>query len=301
MEPDPIVERIERELGHPGLVDALAGLSPSDAASLLLTWARRRAEPIQPAILLSAYRSGRLVDPSAADPRVIHALEARAFTLLPDGYELLDLSPVAPFGTAHTLGRIPQDWIVSATHGTEVANDPTAGLALECATRRREGAARVQLATRQRVVRAQPFAPPLRQHWSLVALCSAGRDPGGHAFDTETLQEHVGFYLDLAGDAGPLRVVLTAIRGGLDEPRLADRVAAPLAERFPEVRFELDRERQGGEPGYYVRACFRIWLGTGEEEWNLADGGFTDWSARLLGDRKERLLTSGIGLERLAL
>jgi hypothetical protein len=61
------------------------------------------------------------------------------------------------------------------------------------------------------------------------------------------------------------------------------------------VRFGLEPGRQGGEPGYYVRTCFGLWSG----EANLADGGFTDWSARLLGDRKERVLTSGIGLDRL--
>ena len=39
-------------------------------------------------------------------------------------------------------------------------------------------------------------------------------------------------------------------------------------------------------------------LGVGGYE--LVEGGFVDWSARLLGDRKERLLISGIGLELLA-
>ena len=29
----------------------------------------------------------------------------------------------------------------------------------------------------------------------------------------------------------------------------------------------------------------------------LVDGGFTDWTARLLGNQKERLLISGIGSE----
>jgi hypothetical protein len=33
---------------------------------------------------------------------------------------------------------------------------------------------------------------------------------------------------------------------------------------------------------------------------NLGDGGLTDWTARLLGDAKERCLTSCISVERLA-
>jgi hypothetical protein len=32
----------------------------------------------------------------------------------------------------------------------------------------------------------------------------------------------------------------------------------------------------------------------------LVDGGSTDWTQQLLGNRKERLLISGLGLERLA-
>jgi len=57
---------------------------------------------------------------------------------------------------------------------------------------------------------------------------------------------------------------------------------------------------QGGEPGYYLRTCFKLFSGDGEGSIDLGDGGFTDWAARLLGDRKERLLTSAISLERLA-
>jgi hypothetical protein len=31
----------------------------------------------------------------------------------------------------------------------------------------------------------------------------------------------------------------------------------------------------------------------------VGDGGFTDWTARLLGNGKERLLISGYGVDRL--
>jgi hypothetical protein len=33
---------------------------------------------------------------------------------------------------------------------------------------------------------------------------------------------------------------------------------------------------------------------------DVGDGGFVDWTQRLLGNRKERLLISGIGIDRLA-
>jgi len=33
----------------------------------------------------------------------------------------------------------------------------------------------------------------------------------------------------------------------------------------------------------------------------IADGGFVDWTQRLTGNRKERLLISGFGVDRLAI
>jgi hypothetical protein len=35
------------------------------------------------------------------------------------------------------------------------------------------------------------------------------------------------------------------------------------------------------------------------EDMQLADGGFVDWTQRLLGDAKERLLVSGVGSDRV--
>ena len=92
---------------------------------------------------------------------------------------------------------------------------------------------------------------------------------------------------------------MTPLRGGLGADRLHTQVIDPLARLFPSISCEIDAARQGGEPGYYVRTCFGVWVGEGDGAANLVDGGFTDWGAALLGDRKERLLTSAIGLERL--
>ena len=305
MDDDPIVGRAERAVGRPGLLDALAALPASDVTSLLLALARRRAAAVSPAALLRAHTENRLVGPAALDPRALRAYEERIDELLPEGYERIDLSPVTPLGAAHVLGATPQDWVVSAGRDTEVVSDPTVALALECAVRRRKfrpSATPVHLAAVHRTLRAQRFPPPLRQHFVLAACCSAGRDEGGHVFDAVVLRDHLALQVGLAVafEVPALRFTLTPLRGGLHPDQLEELVVAPLGGLFPAVRFELDTERQGGEPGYYVRTCFGLWSGDGEDAANVADGGFTDWCARLLGDRKERLLTSGIGLERLA-
>ncbi len=44
---------------------------------------------------------------------------------------------------------------------------------------------------------------------------------------------------------------------------------------------------------------WKRWPGTGEPE-DIGDGGFTDWSMQLAGNNKERLLITGLGIDRLA-
>ena len=74
----------------------------------------------------------------------------------------------------------------------------------------------------------------------------------------------------------------------------------PLAAEFPVATVTLDLERDRALE-YYREACVRISIDTpAGERLELVDGGFTDWTQQLLGNRKERLLITGIGLERLA-
>ena len=126
---DPIVERVERALGHPGLIDALAALPPTDVTSFLLALARRRADAVTPAGLVRAHASNRLVQPSPLDPRALRACELRLLELVPAAFEIVDLAPVTPLGASHVLGKTPQDWVISAGRDTEVVSDPTVVLA----------------------------------------------------------------------------------------------------------------------------------------------------------------------------
>jgi hypothetical protein len=70
-----------------------------------------------------------------------------------------------------------------------------------------------------------------------------------------------------------------------------------LALEFPEAQFRFNLARLEGL-GYYRGLCLRISPAAPDGvRYAVADGGFTDWTARLLQDRKERLLISGIGSE----
>ena len=61
----------------------------------------------------------------------------------------------------------------------------------------------------------------------------------------------------------------------------------------------IDRDRVAGR-GYYRGLCFKINVRAAGALQEVGDGGFTDWSARLTASNKERLLISGVGIDRLA-
>jgi len=312
---DPLIERIERQSGVPGLLDVLAErLPPTDLQSLLLEAFRRRAAAVGAARLMEQYRRDRFVAPAGVAPVPMAELDLLAFSLLPAGYEAVELSPLCPLGTNSAIATVDQNKVVTTARNTEVVADATNVLALECAARRREllrrdarSAARVRLAASQRVVRTPPVGGPASyQHFRLLGLVAAGRDEGSYRFEVATLLEQLTYLLTLLGEAGRqglalagVRATVTDLEEGRRTPALEAEVLAPLAERFPDARCELDPDRTAGR-GYYTSACFGIFAVTPSgEELNLADGGFTDWTRQLVGSAKERLLIGGLGTERL--
>jgi hypothetical protein len=80
-------------------------------------------------------------------------------------------------------------------------------------------------------------------------------------------------------------------------PQLESEVITPLREEFPEAQFRVNQQRLEGL-GYYCSFTLRISPRAPDgNRYPVVDGGCTDWTARLLGNRKERILISGIGSE----
>ncbi len=286
----------------------------SDLQSLLLAVSTARAATVRPADLLRRYDEDRFVRPSTRSPRVLADLERQVHRALPDDFELVTLSPVAPLGSVAAVSTVAQNSLVSTGRGSEVVSDVTNVLALECAARRRVLLAdratrhqRVRLAAVHRVLRGQVWdAPGFSAHFSLLGLCTAGRDEGSFRFESETLRAHLRFYVRLLqgpegrGPAlGTTRILLTPIDRDRSDS-LERFVVLPLAQEFPDLRIALDDQRERALD-YYVSACLDVSFETADGELiGLADGGFTDWTQQILSNRKERLLISGMGLERVA-
>lgn len=310
---NPIIERIEREAGVPNLLDVLVErLDPTDLQSLLLEVYRRRALRVTPRHLLERYEQDRFVRPSDLAPQVLTEFERLVWSLLPEQYSAVELSPVCPLGANAAIATVDQNKVVTTIRNSEVVADATNVLALECAARRRRllrgdprSRERVRLCASHRLLRGQAYrSEAARPHFRLLGLCAAGRDEGASRFETEGLLEQIGFYLHLLLETRRLgyrvervRVAVTDLEHERRAHVLTEQVLDPLQASYPGVVCALDPERESGR-GYYVGACFHVYaMNAAGIEFELIDGGFTTWTQQLLSNSKERLLISGLGTE----
>lgn len=307
-----IVERIERELGMPGLVSLLAQqITPTDLQSLLLEVYRLRSSHQRPADVLTSYEADRFVRPASISPRRLLEWDQVAFSALPPEFQLLELSPVCPLGISSVIASVDQNWAVTTSRNTEVVSDSTNVLALECAVRRRallranpKSPELVHLAASHRLLRAQRYENPRAlSHFSIHTLCSAGRDQGNLRFEFSILNLHIRFYLkalrSFLGQAVPLHLSVTDFGGTSRYSRLETEILAPIRSEFIGVDCVIDEQRTSGK-GYYFDLCFHIHATNSSGlRLELVDGGLVDWTQRLLSNAKERLVISGIGSERL--
>ncbi len=273
-----------------GTRESLAGLSTSDLQTLLLSVARTRASRVRPADLLRRWREDRFVRPATSDPRALAALEARMWQLLPADVEGVELSPVVPLGTCAAVTPQSQDRIVSTVRTAEVVSDSTNALAIEAAHRRlrQPASGEVHLAACHRMLRAQRFPAGFGSHFRLFALVSSARDTGSGATQARLLVRHLRYWRSVL----PAEIAPRLLYTIFDSPVLAERITDTVAPAVP-IAEQPDREHGRG---YYVEAAIRI--AAGEDE--IGDGGFTTWTAQLMGNAKERCLVSCVSTERLA-
>jgi hypothetical protein len=288
--------RVLRQAGDPAIVDRLVGLPGADLTTLLLRVLRLRTERLSPADVFRRYRADRFVTPADVPHARLRATEDRLISLLPAGFRPITLAPVAPLGLHSVVGPVHQDKVLSTVRGNEVAADPTNGLALVAAEERQRLGPRstdvVRLAAAQRVVRAQALrAPGLSAHFGLLGMVTAGRDTGDLEFERRYAVEHLRYLA--AALPGRVELRLTAW-----QPRYAV-VADAVRAALPDVTVVDYPDRAAGRD-YYTGFAFQVVLVDGARRSDVADGGFVDWTQRLLGNRKERLFTSGVGIDRLA-
>lgn len=294
------IDRLRRDPAVAAALDALGSLPGADLRSALLALAAERAAAGSPADLMRQYGDDRFCARGGIDALGLARAVASAHEAVAGDFESVVLSPLVPLGTSSIVGPVPQNNVVSTMRLSEVGADPTNALALEAAVRRRANRSeQVRLAGVQRVVRAQHFAGPRSfAHFSLFGLVSAARDRGDRAFEVSELVRHCRAAAAVIRSIDADAVVTAKVSDHskrLDEARA---VADQLTSSFDAV--SLDTDRIHGR-GYYDHLCVKVFKIVDGAEVEVGDGGSVPWTQTLLGDRKERLVISGLSLDRIVM
>lgn len=302
-----IVEKALQKINQPNLLETLSTLSGAELNSVLLEVLSNHTEKLTPNELLKNYKSNRFVTPSNFDASSFYKLQAKMTDEAEkNGIHSVLLSPVAPLGSCSAFGYVHQNNIMSATRNSEVLSDSSNMLALYIANKIKSkeitNGEPIHYCSTDRLTRTQFFGGPHQTtHFGLFCIVSSTKDKGSYKGEIELLTKQLEFIRSFLKDnynAG-MTVVLSKRSGYKDNEGFFNRMLEEVQSIFTDL--EIKTDESDVDNNYYKGINYKIYMNRGDEQLEIGDGGFTDWTQTMLNNKKERLLISGIGMERLLL
>lgn len=296
---DTVSKLIAGKTGYTNLVSELANLPGSSLNSVLLELFRVRARKVKPAGLLNEFGKNRFVTPSTVDPIAFRQLEIRCLELAKArGFTPITLSPLTVFGTCASVGFVDQNNVLTALRGTEVVSDATNVFALLMAKefRKRNNRSIIKYAATHRHVRTQSLNnPAFTAHFSIFCMATGGMDTGNFSFELEQLLDHINAHYSVLTNETNKDKLLVRIYLKQNNTTFEDKLKKGLESFNRRVPIKIEKQSDVGD--YYKMVRFRFFLQHKGNEINLSDGGFVDWTQKLIPNKKHRLIISGIGTE----
>jgi hypothetical protein len=297
------------KIGQPQLIDILTStISGTQLNTLLLDTFRIKTRKTSAPELLKLYQINRFVKPADLPVIELRKAEVGLLQLLKDhSFEPVELSPVSVVGSCSVVGPADQNKILSCLRGTEVLADATNAIALHfCDLKKRKAwipdssSAKFRAATIQRHVRTQPISGAgFTPHFKIACVTTAGLDTGDFTFEKEALLEqlqvlyHVYRKFYNADDVS-YRLLC---RPGYDDPvRLANALQTFIVDRNPHLKIDVV-ENPDKAIHYYKGVQYKVNIRWKNNTYEIADGGFVDWTQQMLQNKKERFLIGGMGFE----
>ncbi|MDQ0060474.1 hypothetical protein [Paenibacillus harenae] len=302
------LERILKSLGKSDLITLLTEqISGSDLNTLLLKVFNEKVKKSSPNDLLKRYAENRFVHPAKVETIQLKQLEIDILKAAANqGVSPLQLSPVAPLGCTSVVGTVDQNKVISALRGTEVVSDATNLIALHIADlikyNKYSREDYIRFCTTHRHVRAQYFGdtPGMLAHFHLFCMVTSGVDQGSYDFEKKSLWEHIEVYRTIFKTLfnSNIEVIFSERSGYKDSAGLVSRIIGyGNCLELDDVVISAGAPHK--ENQYYKGLQFTIKTVIEDREYFIGDGGFVDWTQKMLGTKKERLLISAIGLDRL--
>lgn len=309
MMPSAIVEKIVQRTGYPHLLSLLAeGLSGSELNSLLLEVFSQRAAALSPPELLSLYQQNRFVKPADLPVIPLRQMELDLLQIFANAsFEPIELSPVSPLGSCSVVAPADQKKVLTALRGTEVLADATNAIALHVSDLKKarqwtpsKPEDRIRFSSIQRHLRTQAISGKgFTPHFKIACLVTCGADTGSHTFEKESLAEHIGVMTTLYRDYYKVdKVQFRFLRrqGYAHADKLLNDVRDHVLQKHPDMVIDIVSQ-PGNEISYYKGIQYKIDIWHNGKHYEIGDGGFVDWTQQLLQNKKERMLSTGIGFE----
>lgn len=294
-----IINRLKLE----DIVEVLSDkLSGSELNSVLLDMFNKRILQENPASLLNKYEGNNLVKPINIDVLKFKEDELNCYKILVHkGFEPLELSPVAQLGTSSVIATVDQKKVLSALRNTEVQADPTNAIALHYASLKKKGVLKDETynySNISRVIRTQAFSNPnFTPHFSVLCLISCGKDSGSFNFEKEELLKHLSASYAICKDFYGLKKIyfeLIPMKGYDSQSQLITQCISYIQERN---NFDISVVEPDKENNYYYGFRIKLKVIIKGSMYEIGDGGLLDWTKQLLSNKKERMITMGIGFQ----
>ena len=294
-----ILEKILRHLGSGSIVQELVdNLTMGQLTTLLLYVFSEKSRKLKAHEMAKLYSENRFVKASALSPIKLRKVETKIFELAQKRHiEAVELSPVAPLGSASVFGHINQNNVLSALRSCELLSDPANALSLllidQWLNNKKEKVGR--LCASHQVLRAQKFdRPECTPHFRLFSSCSLIKSK----VPSEIVQEAL-IHLHLVKDVAKMCQV-EATRSTLYPKRRGGHLAIQLAEDLEKLGFQFQMApEEEDSSSYYYGFRFTTDFKTIDGWSNVGDCGLVDWAAQIVSQKSLVLITNGLGLDRL--
>ncbi len=278
-------------------------VSGSELNTVLLDVFNKRVGQETPSSLLSKYEGNKLVKPALLEDVLDYKEnEIRCYKLIAGrGFEPIELSPVAQLGTSSVVATVDQKKVLTALRNTEVQADPTNAIALHYASLKKKGELdnkTYNYSNISRVIRTQVFDNPnLTPHFSLLALISCGRDTGSFNFEKEELLKHLTTSYEICKSYGVEKIYYEIIpcKGYDSQSPLITETVSYIREKNSNLEVLVIAPEH--DNNYYQGFRIKQQIVIGGNTIEIADGGLLDWTQQLLTNKKERMMTFGLGIQ----
>lgn len=288
------------------IVDILSNkLSGSELNSLLLEVFEKRVMQETPSSLLEKYTKNKLVKPAQLDFLKFKEEELECCKIVANSnFELIELSPVAQLGTSSVMATVNQKKVLTALRNTEVQSDPTNSIALHYASLKKNNelsGKTYNFSNVSRVIRTQVFSNPnFTPHFPILCLISCGMDTGSFEFEKTEIHKHFAITQDVCKSVFGFNNLFFEIIPCKGYDSNSPLISNSLS-HIKNSGFDVRIAESDSQNNYYYGMRIKAKIITDGVEYEIGDGGLLDWTQKLLANKKERMLTMGLGIQLLHL